>query len=135
MKKILIIGSAPCHVGGVAVHIKRLIGYLSDSFSFEIIDESRDVSEKYFNVRSYDLFGYLRRIIYSEIVHIQSGVPLMRLIHVFISKLFLKKVIVTIHHDPNVEGYIGKLINRVVFPLCQAVIFVKIGRASCRERV
>ena len=124
MKKILIIGSAPCHVGGVAVHIKRLTEYLSDSFAFDIVDESKDVSEEYFNVRSFDLYGYLKRIVSSDIIHIQSGVPLIRLIHVFVSKLFFKKVIVTIHHDPNVEGYTGQLINRVVFPLCQSVIFV-----------
>jgi glycosyltransferase involved in cell wall biosynthesis len=134
-RKVLIIGSAPNHIGGVAIHIKRLIEYLSEDFIFDVIDESKNITNDFFNIRSLNFITYFKKILNSNVVHIHSGVYFLRCFHFVISKLLFRKVIITIHHDPVVEGRLANHINRFIFPFCKCVIFVnKEGFQSFNRR-
>jgi glycosyltransferase involved in cell wall biosynthesis len=104
---VLLIGPAPQNIGGISIHMRRLIHLLNDSFNFNIIDEGHNKYPNIFNIRSLNIFVYTRSIIRADIVHIHSGISFLRLIHIVICALiFQKKTIVTIHRDPNRERHI-----------------------------
>ena len=107
MKRILFIGPAPTRIGGVAIHIQRLSWLLRDLFSFDYIDEARGREDGYYNIRSLNLLKFFQKIRKADIVHIHSGVFVLRTLHIFIAKFLLRKVVVvSVHHDLAVEGKI-----------------------------
>lgn len=121
MKKVLMIGPAPNRIGGVSTHINRLTSLLSGSYEFDFIDEGRGKQPGYFNLRSLNFLTYFRKLSKADVVHIHSGVFLLRLFHVLFAKiLFRKYVIVSVHHDLAVEGHIG--ITRKLLSYCNCAI-------------
>ncbi len=123
MRKILLIGPAPQNIGGVSVHLKRLVHLLSDKYSFDVIDEGHKEYEETFNLRSLNLFTYFNKILKSDIVHIHSGTFILRLFHIIICKLILRKyTIVTVHKDPHREGKVA--VTKFFLQKCDKVIMV-----------
>jgi glycosyltransferase involved in cell wall biosynthesis len=94
---LLIIGPLPEPKGGVSIHITRLSDLLQDQFNIQFIDESPISKDGIFNLHSKNPIGYLRLLLWADIIHIHSGVSLLRFIHVIVSSLLLKKTIVSIH--------------------------------------
>lgn len=127
MKKILIIGPAPQNTGGISVHLRRLITLLSDCFSFDVIDEGHVKYEGTFNLRSLNLFCYLKKVFASDVVHIHSGVFVLRIFHVIVCKLIARKfTVVTVHRDPRRERFM--VITKFFLKLCNVAILVnKVG--------
>ncbi|MDD2595639.1 MAG: glycosyltransferase [Bacteroidales bacterium] len=124
-KTILIIGSSPGHIGGVGIHLSRLVENLRDLYNFDYVDESKTRLPNYYNLRSFNLLKYLKKVLHADIVHIHSSTFFLRAFHIVICKLFFRKhIIVTIHHNPIVEGKFGNKVNTIVLPFCQKVIFV-----------
>lgn len=123
MLTILIIGPAPQGIGGISVHIRRLIGILNKEFIFDIVDEGRNRQEGVFNLRSLNLFKYIQLVDKSDVVHINSGIDVLRSFHIVVCKLiFRKKVIVTIHRDLSIEKRNG--ITKRLLDTCDHVIMV-----------
>ncbi len=123
MKRLLIIGPNPQNIGGISCHIKRLVGLIEGNYDIDFIDEGHTRYEGYFNLRGGNLFYYLKKIVNADIVHIHSGVWFLRIFHVIICKfLFRKKVLVTIHRDPNIEPY--RKITRWFLRYCDCSILV-----------
>lgn len=121
MKRILFIGPAPTRIGGVAIHIQRLSWLLRDQFLFDYIDEARGREIGYYNIRSLNLLHYFQKIWKADIVHIHSGVFILRILHIFFAKFLLRKVVVvSVHHDLAVEGKIG--ITRYLLKHCNCAI-------------
>lgn len=123
-KKILIIGPYPPPYGGVSIHIKRLKSLLAGSFDIDIIDEGRLKKENVFNMRSLNLFSYLRKIFSVDVVHIHSGLLTLRLLHFIIASLFLKKIIITIHGYESGRGIVERTLDRIMLNHCSKIIFV-----------
>ncbi len=122
MKEILIIGPYISNIGGVSIHIRRLVHLLKDDYTFDFIDEGRKRNAGVYNIRSLNPFPYFKKIIKSDIVHIHSGVPILRLFHIIICLLLFKKTIVTIHRDINIEK--RKKLTRFFLHKCSKVIAV-----------
>lgn len=124
MTKILICGPYPEPVGGISIHICRL-GLLLKNQGFDVFycDESRIFKTSIFNIRSLNIKSYISLLINSDIIHIHSSVGLFRLIHLFISSIFLKKTIVTIHswRAGKLSSFIWSWILRIN---CHRVVFV-----------
>lgn len=121
MKKLLMIGPAPTRIGGVSIHIKRLADLLKSEFEFDYIDEMKGEIPGYFNLRSFSIIGYLKKIKHADIVHIHSGVFILRCVHIIVAALvFRKKTIVSIHHDLTVEGHIA--VTKRLLKLCKCAI-------------
>ncbi len=97
---------------------------MSDIFNVSLIDESRSKKEGIFNFRKFNIFRYFHIISHSDIVHIHSGVYLLRFFHFFISKCLRKKTIVTVHSYKDHKRKIGKLLDKIVFRFADKVIFV-----------
>ena len=107
MKTILLIGPAPQNIGGISIHIRRLVELLKDEYFFDYVDEGHVRYNNVFNLRSFNIYSYLKKVINTDIVHIQSGHWLLRLFHILVCKLLIRKnkVIVTIHRDPTIEPF------------------------------
>lgn len=108
MKKILLIGPYPPPIGGVSIHIQRLEHLLKKKVSFEIADESRIIKKDILNIRSKNLIQYIKLVRESDIIHIHSGVFILRIFHIIICRFICRKyTVVTIHHDPTVEKFVS----------------------------
>lgn len=97
--KILQIGPIS-YVGGVSIHIKRLMHLLRGELNFLIIDDSPiDVCfDNYINIRNYKNFKkIIAQIRSSDIIHIHSGNWVIRIFALFLSIMYNKKNIVTLH--------------------------------------
>jgi len=103
---LTIIGPVPEPKGGVGVHILRLSEILKSQYKIRFIDESPIIKPGIFNVRSKKIFTYMKLVFNSDVIHIHSGILLLRVFHIIISKLLLRKrTIVTIHSLSNRSGF------------------------------
>jgi glycosyltransferase involved in cell wall biosynthesis len=96
-KKILLIGPVTGTKGGVNVHLNRLASLLKDQYDLSYIDESRNRSGGIYNVRSGNVFRYLKLLWQCNIIHIHSNPWLLRCLHLVMGKLFNKRTVITIH--------------------------------------
>jgi len=109
-KSILIIGPLPEPKGGVSIHMQRLSKLMEESYSVPRIDESPIIKKNIFNIRSLNIFRYLKLIYQSDIVHVQSSIDILRIFHITLAKIFGKKVILTIHSWRNKSNKQKKLL-------------------------
>jgi glycosyltransferase involved in cell wall biosynthesis len=124
-KKLLIIGPFPPPYGGVSIHIERLITMLNTNFEIIKIDEASQKKATIFNLRSLHFFKYFGLVAKSNIIHIHSGHYLLRFFHFCTSKVFHKKLIITIHaYEERDKTFVEKYIDRFIFKYTNRVIFV-----------
>ena len=90
-KKILIIGRTPPPIGGVSVHVERLLTVLGNKFDVAHIN-LRKISFKDF-----------KKVFYAQLIHINISNVNVIFILTFIFKLLGKKNIITIH------GNVGRM--------------------------
>ena len=106
MKRLLLIGPAPQNIGGISIHIRRLVALVKREYVFDYVDEGHNRYEGVFNLRSGNVFKYLVKILKADIIHIHSGIWMLRALHIIVCRLlFRKRVIVTVHRDPNIEPH------------------------------
>lgn len=123
MKRLLFIGPAPQNIGGISIHIRRLVGLMKGDYEIDFVDEGHTRYEGVYNLRSGDVFKYLGKVCKANIIHIHSGTWQLRAIHIIICKLLLRKrVIVTIHRDPNIEPHTG--LTKWLLKHCDSAILV-----------
>lgn len=123
MTKILLIGPAPNNIGGISVHLRRLTELLGDIYAFSIIDEGRKHWDGIYNIRSLDVRRYFQMIKDADVVHIHSGVWVLRLYHILCCKILLhKRTLVTVHRDPSIESF--SWVTKYFLSLCDTVIAV-----------
>ncbi len=121
--KVTLIGPHPHNVGGISMHMKRLTYLLSDECEFDFVDEGHTRFEHVFNIRSCNFIRYLSIIRSSDVVHINSGHYLLRLFHMIVCKMLLRKhTVVTVHRNPEVEPCLG--LTRFLMKKCDHVIVV-----------
>lgn len=121
-KNLLLIGPAPQNIGGVSMHLRRLIALLRDDYNITFVDEGRQRFSGVYNLRSLNLWHYYRMLWKADVVHIHSGVNILRWFHVINCLLLHKKVVVSIHHDPRIESHQG--ITRYLLRHCNHAILV-----------
>ncbi len=124
-RNILIIGPYPPPYGGVSIHIKRLQMLLAGKFKVSSIDEARIQKENIFNIRSLKVFGYLKRMLQADIVHIHSGLLSLRLVHFIVACFFLKKKIITIHGYEPGRGIIERTLDSIMLSSSKTIFVSK----------
>lgn len=115
-KNLLLIGPIPNPKGGVSIHISRLKSLLNTDFNIRLIDESSNRKPEIYNIRSMNIFKYIQLILWADIVHIHSGVTVLRSFHIIASRLCFKKVVVTMHslsHQTPFKIFINKVMLRL----------------------
>jgi hypothetical protein len=121
---ILLIGPLAPPSGGVSIHIKRLSRLIKEDFEIDYIDEARLVKPEYFNLRSLDLFQYLKKIKKSNILYIHSGTSTLKIFHIITGRLFFKKVILTIHSYPRTKAFFIRLIDSLFYSFADRIVIV-----------
>lgn len=127
MKKkltLLIAGPLAPPAGGVSIHIDRLSSLLQNDFFIDYIDEASKLKPAYFNIRSGNLFTYLRKIAACDVFHIHTGNRLLKKIHLVTGRLMGKKIIVTIHGFGKKRTAIGFYIDSLFYRLANKIILV-----------
>ncbi len=121
---VLITGPMPPPAGGISIHLQRLQHLLKHEFNLDFIDESSSKNKLYFNIKSLNLFVYLKKIIHSDLVFIHSGNRLFKKLHIIAGKLFGKKIIITIHGYGKKRSLLFRLYDQLVFNLANKIILV-----------
>jgi len=122
-KRILLIGPAPENVGGISMHLRRLISTMDGRCEFDFVDESRDRRPEYFNIRSLNIFSYIKKVMKADVVHINSGAFLLRLFNVIMCRIIMRKhTVVTVHRDPSRDSLAG--VTKFFLSKCNTVIGV-----------
>lgn len=129
-KTILFIGPLPPPAGGISIHIKRLSELLKNDYNFEYIDESNPVKPGFFNIRSLNLFKYLARVTKTDLVFIHSGNHILRCFHIVMSKLFFRKIILTIHAYPFKNKKLVKYFEEIIYRQADKIILVNANLAD-----
>ncbi len=124
-KNILFMGPYSA-VGGVSVHIKRLSNLLEDKCDVSFVDESPLEYSKgeVFNLRSKNIFKYLKLVTNADVIHIHSGVSVLRIFHIIMAFMYGKRSIVTYHTIYNLPSKTAIFINRLFLPFANKVICV-----------
>lgn len=127
-QRILLIGPAPRNIGGVSMHIRRLMSLMDDEFDFDFVDEGRRRYDGLFNIRSCKFFTYFKKMWKADRVHIHSGPYMLRLFHILMARILCRKVILTIHNNPCGQSFARA--KRLSYRLCDKVVAVNdIGHA------
>lgn len=121
---VLITGPMPPPAGGISIHLQRLQYLLKDEFNLDFIDESSSKNKLYFNIKSLNLFVYLKKIISTDLVFIHSGNRLFKKLHIIAGKLFGKKVIITIHGYGKKRSFLSRIYDQLIFNLANKIILV-----------
>lgn len=121
--KVLITGPYIRNIGGISIHLRRLVELLENDLEFDFVDEGHTRYDQVFNLRSLNVFKYFRLVRGADVVHIHSGHWLLRSLHMLMCKFFFrKKTIVTIHRNPAVEPLRG--LTKYLLRRCDHVVFV-----------
>ncbi len=123
--KVLMVGPVPPPVGGVSIHLTRLAHLLSKDFDVFLLDESRQVKAGIVNIRKFPLLKYLKMMIACDIIHIHSGIRVLKYIHILLSRILGKRTIFTIHSYTATSSF-WKLIDGWVYSLPHVTIAVGI---------
>jgi hypothetical protein len=97
---------------------------LKNEFNLDFIDESSSKNKSYFNIKSLNLFVYLKKINNTDLVFIHSGNRLFKKLHIILGKLFGKKVIITIHGYGKKRSFFFRLYDQMIFNLANKIIIV-----------
>jgi len=123
-KKVLLIGPIPPPYGGVSVHILRLYKLLKSDFEFDFIDESPIKKKEFFNIRSFKLIVYLKKMRECDTLFIHSGKDTLRIFHLIIGRLFAKKNILVLHGFTSSPPKFIFLIKSFIYRFASSVIVV-----------
>jgi hypothetical protein len=100
-KRILLVGSLPPPIGGVSIHIQRLMdGMKLKGLGVDIIES-----------KSLFKFSNIGKILKANIIHVHLSKPKLKFISVLIFKLFLKKVVITNHGKVGSKGFTNNLFD------------------------
>jgi glycosyltransferase involved in cell wall biosynthesis len=112
----LIIGPLPPPIGGVSVHVQRLIGEFNRlNYIFSFI-----------NLKNFKIFIFLKFLITHRTIHLHSSNIYFQLIISFFAFITRKKLIVTFHRDLFRYGFIHRKIVLLIVLLCDIPIVLNV---------
>ena len=123
-KRILFIGPLPPPVGGVSIHIKRLTRLIESDYIIDFVDESHQVKDDFFNLRTFRFREYFRKVRNSDLLYIHSGKRELVIFHVFTAWLFRKKAIITMHGYPYENKTLLNFIDSVFYSMADRIVLV-----------
>ncbi len=124
MIKVLITGPILPPAGGISIHILRLKNLLKNDFEFDFIDESTQIKNEYFNIRSLKVLSYLKKAITTDIFYIHSGNNFFKNTHIILAKILRKKIIITIHGYRNRKNWFLRNLDKYIYELSDKIILV-----------
>lgn len=126
MNNILIIGSLPRNagIGGVSIHVMRLIDYLRE----------RNANIKFIDYKTVSIFKLIREIIANRIIHINASNPYAIFVMSLIGKISNSKVILTIHGNYGRFGAFKNWLEKISVKIVDVPILLnKQSYIKCRS--
>ncbi|MFW5700193.1 MAG: hypothetical protein ACOCWM_00760 [Cyclobacteriaceae bacterium] len=117
---ILILGRIPPPIGGVTIHVKRLL----DAFSGTNITKFCSLSE-------ISSFHFLKQFLQYRFIHLHTSNPAFRSFLCFFSMLLNKKLIITFHGNIGRYGAFKNILDKLSIWLCSKPILL--NKESCRK--
>lgn len=124
--RLLLIGTFPHPRGGISVHLQRLKAATeAAAMACSALDESRLSKPDLANLRTMSPLAYVRAVLKADVVHIHTSHPLLRLAHVFMARLLLRRVVVTVHSltAPR-RSAVARLSYRLASEIAHVSVFV-----------
>jgi len=115
--RLLIIGKIPPPIGGVTVHVKRLLESLSNDKSLNFC---------YINTNDFKITQLLKELWNSKIVHVHLSNPFILLSIIVVLRLSFKKSIFTYHGDVGRFSYLINLLEVISIKIANYPIFVNL---------
>lgn len=112
MKRILIVGNVPPPIGGVTIHVARLLKVLS----------TKDVDFDFFEVSFLNVPILFFKIFGYEVIHLQTSSSYLRIVLLFWCRLFYKKTVFTFHGDVGRYNHFRNLCDFISFKLATVPI-------------
>jgi hypothetical protein len=113
-RTILIIGKPSPPIGGVTIHVSRLLEYLATT----------SLSYNFYDLRKFSPFLFISNILKHKYVHLHSSSVYLRLLFSIICIVFRVKSIVTIHGNLYRYHKIKNLIDILTIKLCVLPIVI-----------
>jgi len=115
IKKILIIGTVPPPIGGVTIYVNRLLAHLEKEtgLSVSLFDYKKNNPLK--------VTSSIRRI---RLVHINASNPVLIFYFAILSRLLLKKVVITFHGNISGRSAKASFFNRLSIIFCNVPILL-----------
>lgn len=116
MKKnsVLIIGKIPLPIGGVTIHVKRLMDYCS----------SHNIPFEFYDLKNFSLISLYSSIRRHTYAHLHTSSPYLRLFFAILSNLCRTKSILTIHGNLLRFGVIKNISDKFSIKLCSYPIVI-----------
>jgi glycosyltransferase involved in cell wall biosynthesis len=114
IKKLLVIGKKPLPIGGVTIHVQRLLEYLTIN----------KLDYYFYDLSKFSFFSFVRSIKNYKYAHIHTSSPHLRLIFSLICVIVQTKSIITIHGNLNRFGKIKNLIDKLSIKFCTYPIVI-----------
>ena len=117
MQQLLILGSLPEPIGGVSVYCKRLCEELKyKNVEFQFVDINKSSFSKIIS----SVFKF-------NVIHLNTSNPFFRIIIVILSKLLLKKIIITFHGNIGRFNWFKNILDSFSIILCTAPVVINNG--------
>lgn len=99
MIKVLVIGPFKGAIGGVNIHINRLVVLLSESkdIKLDCLNDGKGYSTSFPNLRSFEFIKIFKSFYKNDVIHIHSSIWWLIILYIITGKIFRNKIIVTLH--------------------------------------
>lgn len=115
--KLLIIGKKPPPIGGVSIHVKRLLEHL---------DKSK-TKYSFYDLKEFKLSIFIITIIKHQQIHLHTSSPTFRLISVLLAKLLFKNIYITVHGNLGRFSWLKNQMDYIALRLSTIPIVINQG--------
>lgn len=110
---LLIIGSLPPPIGGVTLHVKRLLEYL----------ENEKLNVEFLDLKKKNIFRILWEVILKyKVIHLHTSNPKLRFITALLCRLFNKRLLITYHGNLGRFNLVNNFFDYASISLCKIPI-------------
>lgn len=125
---VLQVGKVPPPIGGVTIHVRRLLDALTDSYK-------PDISLKFYDLNRFSLVGFTRSIMRGTVVHVHTSSPLFRFLSVLLVRILKRKIVLTIHGDLGRFGLVNNSLDVLAVRFAHAPVVLNQSSLMRARRV
>lgn len=123
--KTLIIGKIPPPIGGVTIHINRLLEHLDKS----------DTEYTFYDISKFSIILTIKHVLGHQKIHLHSSSAYFRLVLALISKVLSKKLYITYHGDLGRYAFIKNQIDYSSVRLAYCPIVINEGSFKKAKKI
>lgn len=115
--KLLIIGKCPLPIGGVTIHVQRLLDWLDHS----------NIKYEYYDLKRFEFLSFCSAIRRNDYAHLHSSSPVLRLVFAVICSMSHTKALITYHGNIGRFGFVKNKLDALSVRLAYLPIVLNQG--------